>query len=63
MLDIGVSWQQPDGSFLPGYYHSNVMFLEGLARSIWIDSKLQNREYYLNCLKNGMSGFPNLRIA
>ena len=38
MLDIGVAQQQPDGGFGRfGYYHSNSIYLEALARALLLD--------------------------
>lgn len=38
MLDAGIAWQQPDGGFgARGYFHSNSLFLEALARACLID--------------------------
>jgi hypothetical protein len=54
MLDIGAELQQPDGSFGHfGYYHSNSLYLEALARALILDPAGKT-EHRLGVLRQGV---------
>lgn len=65
-LDLGIKWQNEDGGFSPGYYHSNIMFTEALARALLIDPNansdmkrilsLQKSLQWLSSAKNARIG-------
>lgn len=51
MLDVGLSWQLPDGSFQPSYFHSSSLYLESVARACLLDGS--HTEKYADGLKRG----------